>query len=49
MAVEVGSIVEGKITGVKKFGAFVALPAAKPAWYTFPRCPTSISRSFPTF
>ena len=25
MAVEVGSIVEGKITGVKKFGAFVAL------------------------
>jgi len=26
MAVEVGSIVEGKITGVKKFGAFVALP-----------------------
>lgn len=26
MAVEVGSIVEGKITGVKKFGAFVSLP-----------------------
>ena len=26
MAVEVGSIVEGKVTGVKKFGAFVALP-----------------------
>lgn len=26
MAVEVGSIVEGKVTGVKKFGAFVELP-----------------------
>ena len=26
MAVEVGSIVEGKITGVNKFGAFVLLP-----------------------
>ena len=29
MAVEVGSIVEGKITGVKKFGAFVALPGGQ--------------------
>lgn len=29
MAVEVGSIVEGKVTGVKKFGAFVALPDGK--------------------
>ncbi len=26
MALEVGGIVEGKITGVKKFGAFVLLP-----------------------
>lgn len=26
MQVEVGSIVEGKVTGVKKFGAFVELP-----------------------
>ncbi|MCI6640105.1 MAG: S1 RNA-binding domain-containing protein [Pygmaiobacter massiliensis] len=26
MAVEVGSIVEGKVTGVKNFGAFVELP-----------------------
>ncbi|NCC06554.1 MAG: S1 RNA-binding domain-containing protein [Clostridia bacterium] len=26
MAVEVGSIVTGKVTGVKKFGAFVSLP-----------------------
>ena len=31
MAVEVGSIVEGKITGVKKFGAFVALPGKQEA------------------
>ena len=29
MAVEVGCIVEGKITGVKKFGAFVALPGGQ--------------------
>lgn len=29
MALEVGTIVEGKITGVKKFGAFVALPEGK--------------------
>lgn len=29
MQLEVGSIVEGKITGVKKFGAFVALPEGK--------------------
>ena len=29
MAVEVGTIVEGKITGVKKFGAFVALPGGQ--------------------
>ncbi len=26
MAVEIGSVLEGKVTGVKKFGAFVALP-----------------------
>ena len=29
LQLEVGSIVEGKITGVKKFGAFVALPENK--------------------
>ncbi len=29
MQLEVGSILEGKITGVKKFGAFVALPEGK--------------------
>ena len=29
MQLEVGSIVEGKITGVKKFGAFVSLPENK--------------------
>ena len=29
MAVEVGSIVEGKVTGVKKFGAFVVLPGGE--------------------
>ena len=29
MALEVGNIVEGKITGITKFGAFVALPEGK--------------------
>ena len=29
MAIEVGSVLEGKVTGVKKFGAFVALPEGK--------------------
>lgn len=26
MAIEVGSVLDGKVTGVKKFGAFVSLP-----------------------
>lgn len=29
MALEVGSIVEGRVTGITKFGAFVALPDGK--------------------
>lgn len=29
MALEVGSVVEGRVTGVTKFGAFVALPDGK--------------------
>ena len=29
MTLEVGSIVEGKVTGITKFGAFVALPEGK--------------------
>lgn len=29
MAVEVGSIVEGKVTGITKFGAFIELPGGK--------------------
>ena len=29
MALEVGNILEGKITGITKFGAFVALPEGK--------------------
>ena len=29
MALEIGSIVEGKVTGITKFGAFVALPEGK--------------------
>lgn len=29
MALEVGSVVEGKVTGITKFGAFVELPGGK--------------------
>ncbi|MBO6040177.1 MAG: S1 RNA-binding domain-containing protein, partial [Oscillospiraceae bacterium] len=29
MGLEVGSIVEGRVTGITKFGAFVALPGGK--------------------
>ena len=29
MPLEVGSIVEGKVTGITKFGAFVSLPEGK--------------------
>ena len=29
MELEVGSVVEGKVTGITKFGAFVALPGGK--------------------
>ena len=29
MALEVGSVLEGKVTGITKFGAFVALPEGK--------------------
>ena len=29
MAVEVGSVIEGKVTGITKFGAFVELPGGK--------------------
>ena len=29
MGIEIGSVVEGKVTGVTKFGAFVALPDGK--------------------
>lgn len=32
---EVGSIVEGKITGLKPFGAFVALDEKNQGWFTF--------------
>ena len=29
MAIEVGNVFEGRVTGVKPFGAFVALPEGK--------------------
>ena len=29
MAIEIGSILEGKVTGIMNFGAFVSLPGGK--------------------
>ena len=37
MQLEVGSIVEGKVTGFTSFGAFVDLDGGKREWYIFPR------------
>ena len=30
---EVGAIIEGRITKITKFGAFVSLPGGKAGWY----------------
>lgn len=35
MALEVGSIVEGQVTGIARFGAFVELPKKRQAWSTY--------------
>ena len=35
MDLAVGAIVEGKVTGITKFGAFVALPEASRVWCIF--------------
>lgn len=35
MQLAVGNIVEGKVTGITKFGAFVELPGGKTGWYIF--------------
>lgn len=37
LALQVGDILEGKVTGIKPFGAFVALPESKAALFTFLR------------
>ena len=35
MALQVGDIVEGKVTGIKPFGAFVSLPEGKTGSVSF--------------
>lgn len=39
MSLEVGAIVEGEVTGITNFGAFVQLPEGKLVLYTFPKSP----------
>lgn len=43
MEIEVGSILEGKITGITKFGAFVQLPGDVPDWCILVKLLTSMS------
>lgn len=44
MELTVGEVLEGKVTGIAKFGAFVALdPGAGAALYIFRRWPTPMS------
>ena len=33
MALEIGSILEGRVTGITKFGAFIELPGGKTGWF----------------
>ena len=37
MPVKVGQILEGTVSGITNFGAFIDLPVAKGVWYTYPR------------
>lgn len=39
MALEVGSIVEGTVTGLAKFGVFVEIADKKSAWSIFRKLP----------
>ena len=43
MALEIGSVVEGKITSIAKFGAFVLLPEGKSGLVHIPRSRTPLS------
>ena len=48
LQLEVGAILEGKITGVKKFGAFVALPERTTAglwWRSWQNCRMAVTTS----
>ena len=35
MSIEVGAVVEGTVTGITNFGAFIELPGEKSVWSTF--------------
>ena len=43
MELTVGEVLEGKVTGIAKFGAFVALDGGRRALYIFRRWPTPMS------
>lgn len=42
---EEGSIIEGKVTGIKPFGAFVAIDEKKQGWYTFLKSLTAMLKT----
>lgn len=43
MSLEVGNIVEGTVTGITNFGAFVELPGEVPVWSIFRKSPMPTS------
>ena len=49
MAVEVGAIIEGKVTGITKFGAFVSLPGGRSGLVAVKRCGSEITVSPASF
>ena len=48
MQLEVGTIVEGKVTGFTSFGAFIDLGEGKKALYIFRRLLQIMLKKFPT-
>lgn len=44
MSIEVGSKVQGKVTGITHFGAFVELPGARQVLFTLVKWPTIMLR-----
>lgn len=49
MAIDVGTVAEGKITGITRYGAFVTLADNTVGMYIFLKFHISLSMTFTTF